>query len=142
MGELKPCPFCGGAVESRLTYSGNRLARCASKWTSTAECAGAHWWHFANSWELRPIEDALRARVAELSTQLEASKLVVLEVCKINDENKARVAELEAERDGLERRNAHFVDVCLAIQNGDDDGPCFDLTPAELAAAEARRKDA
>ena len=61
---------------------------------------------------------------------LEDAAVAWMEECKAL---RARVA-------ALERRNAHFVDVCLAIQNGDDAGPCFDLTPAELAAAEARRK--
>ena len=54
MSELKPCPFCGGT--NICTEKGINLNYCDS---CSAEANIEHW-------NTRPIEDALRARIAEL----------------------------------------------------------------------------
>ena len=62
MSELKPCPFCGEPADDRY----NRLAKCSNK-----SCLMNHWvddedFFIDDDWNTRPIEDALRARIAEL----------------------------------------------------------------------------
>jgi hypothetical protein len=54
MNELKPCPFCGGT--NICTEKGINLNYCDS---CSAEANIEHW-------NTRPIEDELRARIAEL----------------------------------------------------------------------------
>ena len=60
--ELRPCPFCGEPADDRY----NRLAKCSNK-----SCLMNHWvddedFFIDDDWNTRPIEDALRARIAEL----------------------------------------------------------------------------
>jgi len=110
VGELKPCPFCGGA--SRASEVTDQLVGCGD-----GECAFSIWEYHPDAWNRRPVEDALRARVAE-----------------------------------LERRNAALCDTLLNQHanhcneawtgRGMHSPECDseDLTPSELAAAEARRK--
>jgi len=57
MSELKPCPFCGGT--KICTEKGINLNYCDS---CSAEANIEHW-------NTRPIEDELRARIAELETE-------------------------------------------------------------------------
>ena len=59
MSELKPCPFCGGT--NICTEKGINLNYCDS---CSAEANIEHW-------NNRPIEDALRARIAELEAENE-----------------------------------------------------------------------
>ena len=54
MSELKPCPFCGGT--KICTEKGLNLNYCDN---CSAESNIEHW-------NTRPIEDGLRARIAEL----------------------------------------------------------------------------
>ena len=54
MSELKPCPFCGGT--KICTEKGINLNYCDN---CSAESNVEHW-------NTRPIEDELRARIAEL----------------------------------------------------------------------------
>lgn len=56
MSELKPCPFCGKEPDE-LTLNGEPRAIC---WN----CIHDH-----DTWNTRPIEDALQARIAELEQQ-------------------------------------------------------------------------
>ena len=54
MSELKPCPFCGSAdIRTEPGINLNYCDKCS------AEANIEHW-------NTRPIEDALRARIAEL----------------------------------------------------------------------------
>ena len=67
MSELKPCPFCGEPADDRY----NRLAKCSNK-----SCLMNHWvddedFFIDDDWNTRPIEDALRARIAELEAEIE-----------------------------------------------------------------------
>ena len=59
MNELKPCPFCGGT--NICTEKGINLNYCDS---CSAEANIEHW-------NTRPIEDDLRARIAELEAESE-----------------------------------------------------------------------
>ena len=67
MSELKPCPFCGEPADDRY----NRLAKCSNK-----SCLMNHWvddedFFIDDDWNTRPIEDALRARIAELEAEID-----------------------------------------------------------------------
>ena len=53
MSELKPCPFCGG--EAELCYS-----------EVDTFCRKCNVMQETELWNTRPIEDALRLRIAEL----------------------------------------------------------------------------
>lgn len=62
--ELKPCPFCGGDVinvhHGKETYWA-MCNGCTSEGAPRGSRAGA-----AESWNTRPVEDALNARIREL----------------------------------------------------------------------------
>jgi endogenous inhibitor of DNA gyrase (YacG/DUF329 family) len=64
MSELKPCPYCGGKVQSisnHLSYPQAHCTNelCVGRW-SVVDAGG---WVF--NWNTRPIEDALQARIDE-----------------------------------------------------------------------------
>jgi len=54
--ELKPCPFCGG----NAVVNGDGNAECGDCFVESL-----------TDWNTRPIEDALRARIAELEESIE-----------------------------------------------------------------------
>ncbi len=60
MNELKPCPFCGNevypAISASLDDGNTRCRNCGAKMPTKV-------------WDTRPIEDALRARIAELEAK-------------------------------------------------------------------------
>ena len=56
MSELKPCPFCGG--EAELCYS-----------EVDTFCRKCNVIQETEMWNTRPIEDELRARIAELEAE-------------------------------------------------------------------------
>ena len=58
MSELKPCPFCGG--EAELCYS-----------EVDTFCRKCNVMQETELWNTRPIEDALRLRIAELEAEIE-----------------------------------------------------------------------
>ena len=58
MSELKPCPFCGG--EAELCYS-----------EVDTFCRKCNVMQETELWNTRPIEDALRLRIAELEAESE-----------------------------------------------------------------------
>ena len=58
MSDLKPCPFCGG--EAELCYS-----------EVDTFCRKCNVMQETELWNTRPIEDALRLRIAELEAEIE-----------------------------------------------------------------------
>ena len=101
--ELKPCPFCGEQVFTPLVSSlDDGYTRCIS--------CGAKMQR--SRWQTRPIEDALRLRIAELSqavgliTTLKPTMVMdtehPLDMAKeVAEYVTVRIAELEAEIDQL-----------------------------------------
>ena len=77
MSELKPCPFCGAEVQD--DERGEKYPRKSPMggWIIHCECCGASLSQFRKSgkgeisWNTRPIEDALRLRIAELEAEIE-----------------------------------------------------------------------
>lgn len=70
MDELKPCPFCGGKAD----YVGTEI--------ECLECGVMMPKTFAfemqvDNWNTRPIEDALRAQLAEAQAEVERLKNIV-----------------------------------------------------------------
>ncbi len=59
MSELKPCPFCGGS---------NITEEASISVVFCADCGGEKDTDMG-SWNTRPIEDALTARIAELEAE-------------------------------------------------------------------------
>ena len=61
MSELKPCPFCGKQP----------AAQCSSAICINDDCELSDYWRGLedDSWNTRPIEDALNARIAELEAE-------------------------------------------------------------------------
>ena len=55
--ELRPCPFCGEMPE----VADDGVCRCNNK-----SCSMAPYWYLPKYWNIRPIEDDLRKRIAEL----------------------------------------------------------------------------
>lgn len=62
--ELRPCPFCAG----NASLSPGRLH--AVHGCGVQDCAGNVRWVPDKTWNTRPIEDALQARVKELEDSL------------------------------------------------------------------------
>ena len=58
MSDLKPCPFCGG--EAELCYS-----------EVDTFCRKCNVMQETELWNTRPIEDALRLRIAELEAEID-----------------------------------------------------------------------
>ena len=106
MSELKPCPFCGSKANLSRTVPNMVL------------CSNENCWFYNNfvgilTWNTRPIEDALRARIAELEADIKdqrwdfvatmenVNKRYIAEGCKVEklqkecDDKKARIGELE-----------------------------------------------
>jgi hypothetical protein len=78
--ELRPCPFCGEQVFPPLASSlDDGYTRCG--------LCGAKMQH--RRWQTRPIEDALQARIAELTECIGSQMADVYTL-------KARIAKLEA----------------------------------------------
>ena len=85
MSELKPCPFCGGVAQvNTWTMHGITESRC---FCPNSDCPNSVRTVALATWNTRPIEDALNARIAELEYQLEDWA----------EDYKARIAELEEE---------------------------------------------
>ena len=61
MNELKPCPFCGKepAIDNNFAICVNDDCELSDYWSGLEDC----------SWNTRPIEDALNARIAELEEE-------------------------------------------------------------------------
>jgi len=64
MSELKSCPFCGRKVELDHEYGQYVIHQPAS-----GDNRHGRLFMRANEWNVRPIEDALQARIAELEAQ-------------------------------------------------------------------------
>lgn len=66
--ELKPCPFCG-EIPTKIEATRSRPAEvlCANM---AANCIASRASGYIEQWNTRPIEDGLRARVAELEAAL------------------------------------------------------------------------
>ncbi len=65
MSELKPCPFCGGKAEVDTNIGGVVCENLCTN-PNTFDGGGGVW---TDDWNRRPIEDALRARIAELEAK-------------------------------------------------------------------------
>ena len=70
--ELRPCPFCGEKATLDYSVLPNR-----KHWFITCDCCGMMYQYtlsqrkyVKDGWNTRPIEDALRARIAELEEQV------------------------------------------------------------------------
>jgi hypothetical protein len=90
MSELKPCPFCGTLPQANAwIFRGISETRyfCPNQ-----ECPLSVRTVTLEQWNRRPIEDALRARIAELELRLDVYNGNMYDV--VVDEN----AKLEAER--------------------------------------------
>lgn len=87
MDELKPCPFCessGDDIQEIMPELDPGRVFCFN-------CSAD-----APDWNNRPIEDALRARVAELEDFTVRKDNRIAGLVELLDWNSARVAELEA----------------------------------------------
>ena len=85
MNTLKPCPFCGKMPE----VADDGVCRCNNK-----SCSMAPYWYLPKYWNIRPIEDALNTRIAELDAEVTKGH-------ELQDAYCDRIAELEAEIDQL-----------------------------------------
>ena len=110
MSTLKPCPFCGKMPE----VADDGVCRCNNK-----SCSMAPYWYLPKYWNIRPIEDALNARIAELDAEVTKGH-------ELQDAYCDRIAELEAECDRAKAivsrlRDFLFDYTSLKISNSQDD---------------------
>ena len=106
MNELKACPFCGGKVDMKsvVIYSNGERSPASIKCKKCNYCMTA----FDNDelikrWNTRPIEDALRAALAEanedaarLAGELDAARIYIAR--RNNIERSLTIDALEAHR--------------------------------------------
>jgi len=89
MSEIKPCPFCGREPEAGIQ---NGCVRCP-----------AHvGWHLAEQWDCRPVEDALREALKDMTTERDSETRWAVEY-------KAERDRLRAEGQALDARNFHLA---------------------------------
>ena len=110
MSELKPCPFCG-----RKPYESGGYVSC-----HTEECLANADYHepaigSIEHWNTRPIEDELRARIAELEAE-------VTKCHELQDSYCDRIAQLEKE---IARRDEELLElnnkaVFIKFENEDE----------------------
>ena len=86
MNEPKNCPFCGEMPETD-----GRLVQCY-----LMPCDARHMKLPIKSWNTRPIEDALNARIAKLVNLVEVQHDDNCHLADMCRERDARIAELEA----------------------------------------------
>ena len=87
MSELKKCPFCGGEAQvNTWTMHGITESRC---FCSNSDCPNSVRTVALATWNTRPIEDALNARIAELDAE-------VTKCHELQDSYCDRIEELEA----------------------------------------------
>ena len=73
--ELKPCPFCGNEASIKDVVVYPNCEKAPAYVGCKNHCAGGSGYDLQdtiNRWNNRPLEDALRARIAELGADLEA----------------------------------------------------------------------
>lgn len=110
MNELKSCPFCGGVAQvNTWTMHGITESRC---FCSNSDCPNSVRTVALEQWNTRPIEDELRARIAELEYQLEDWTNNGWA-----EDYKARIAELEQDLSNKETEYTDLWDDALALQS-------------------------
>ena len=119
MNALKPCPFCGKMPE----VADDGVCRCNNK-----SCSMAPYWYLPKYWNIRPIEDALHARIAELEALVNVSEGLYERIY----EQAARIAELEAEniRLGIEYQRMRLAlgDIAINSKRALNESPTDHLT--------------
>ena len=92
MINLKPCPFCGSEVQDD-PHTGEKYPRKSPMggWIIHCECCGASLSQFRKSgkgeisWNTRPIEDVLTARIAELEAENKGYRMLIQDWIDIFD---------------------------------------------------------
>jgi hypothetical protein len=83
--ELRPCPFCGSKALTNtfLDYEDieNLPTNVIDDYEPEVTCENERciygWWLSPKDWNTRPIEDALRKRIAELEAERDQAKAIV-----------------------------------------------------------------
>ena len=87
MNALKPCPFCGGEARKVtetidpddldfMTFDDIDYPDCFEITCENERCISG-WYLSPKDWNTRPIEDDLRARIAELEARAEKAEAMV-----------------------------------------------------------------
>lgn len=66
MSELKPCPFCGWEFAEHAWNEFGEEYRVCDQCGASSGTVDSKW-----DWQSRPIEDALRKRIAELEGEID-----------------------------------------------------------------------
>ena len=122
MSTLKPCPFCGKMPE----VADDGVCRCNNK-----SCSMAPYWYLPKYWNIRPIEDALKKRIAELEALVNVSEGLYERIY----EQAARIAELERD---VKWREESISTIEHALANNEDDIEMLESRIAELEAENIR----
>ena len=145
MSELKPCPFCGGVAQvNTWTMHGITESRC---FCPNSDCPNSVRTVALATWNTRPIEDALNARIAELESELkitdellkEATETIgaVVACCTYNSNDDAKIGIY-----GIDQFITHYNDAISAGKvSVDVKRDLSDAEIEELGAQEAERKE-
>jgi len=124
--ELKSCPFCNG----KLTYFGRDLNRrvnppavidvykhfYADENDTSKDCCLSQLIFDASRWQARPIEDAIRAELAQVRAERDALKAALhdakRERAQYGDKMSGIVIDLEIERDALKVVMRDVITMC------------------------------
>ena len=89
---LRPCPFCGGQALTKTFFDCDDLEYMPldiiePEVTCENERCINGWWLSPNDWNTRPIEDELRARIAELERDFDMLFRAVIAASKQSRKN-------------------------------------------------------
>jgi len=146
MSELKPCPFCGKMP----------AAQCSSAICINDDCELSDYWRGLedDSWNTRPIEDALNARIAKLEAELkitdellkEATETIgaVVACCTYNSNDDAKIGIYGIDQKAFTRTDQFITHYNDAISAGkvsvDVKRELSDAEIEELGAQEAEKR--
>jgi len=106
MSEIKPCPFCGREPEAGIQ---NGCVRCP-----------AHvGWHLAEQWDCRPVEDALREALKDMTTERDRLRAEGQALDARNFHLAGKLSAAEGQREALRAERDRLSGLIRAVRDAE-----------------------